>query len=231
MSNNEFTPDNSSVGEQLPHSGVHGFEQPVREYKETTLREAVDGGLISTPEDVTSLIDNTPATEAKTQKDTQDLSPAPAETGTKRIGLKTKIGLFVAGLGLIGGGAAVATSGGESEAPAPVDPRTPTETTPTDTDTAPVVEEEPVVNNDFSRGEYNSFYELCSSPTAIGVLSGPEPSDMLFEAFQKSPQELINEVRRVTDLMRTGTPILVNGQSVTYDQMCNQIVAEAGQYL
>lgn len=51
MSHQEHQPtDQSPVGEQIPHSGVHGFEKPVTEFDKTTLRDAHEQGLIKTPE-------------------------------------------------------------------------------------------------------------------------------------------------------------------------------------
>lgn len=51
MSNQESSPNNpSSAPEQIPHSGVHGYEKPVTEFDKTSLRDAHEQGLITTPE-------------------------------------------------------------------------------------------------------------------------------------------------------------------------------------
>lgn len=58
MSTNEQYPVNdggNSTSEQIPHSGVHGFETPVTEFDNTSLQDAHDQGLLEVPENPSSL--------------------------------------------------------------------------------------------------------------------------------------------------------------------------------
>lgn len=49
MSNQEYDPSNNQpVGEKIPHSGVHGFEKPVREFDKTPMADAIDQGRLKT---------------------------------------------------------------------------------------------------------------------------------------------------------------------------------------
>ncbi len=64
MSSQEFDPTNQApVVEQIPHSGVYGFEKPVHEFVNTSLAEADAQGLIETPATPEALVDmpNDPA--------------------------------------------------------------------------------------------------------------------------------------------------------------------------
>lgn len=102
MSNREHhnpTSGNTSAGEQIPHSGVGGYEQPVNDFDNTSLQDAVDQGLLETPESPAPLV-------------------APQTTETKpsrrRLSVKEKAGLALAALGLGVGGTYLATQGGDS---------------------------------------------------------------------------------------------------------------------
>jgi hypothetical protein len=83
--------------DQIPHSGRRGYESPVNDFDNTTLEDAHKQGLLVTPENPGALMGN-----------------------DKKGGLKRKIGLALAGIGLVGTGGFVAktTMGGEA-APAP----------------------------------------------------------------------------------------------------------------
>lgn len=52
MSTNEQYPstNDGSTSEQIPHSGVHGYETPVTEFDKTSLKDAHDQGLLTVPE-------------------------------------------------------------------------------------------------------------------------------------------------------------------------------------
>ena len=58
MSNQEHSSNNptSSAPEQIQHSGVHGYEKPVREFDKTSLAEATEQGLIETPDTIAPLV-------------------------------------------------------------------------------------------------------------------------------------------------------------------------------
>lgn len=102
MSNREHhnpTSGNTSAGEQIPHSGVGGYEQPVNDFDKTSLQDAVDQGLLTTPE--------SPAPLVRTQ------SPE-AKPSRRRLTAKERIGLGLAAFGLVGGGTYLATQGGDS---------------------------------------------------------------------------------------------------------------------
>ncbi len=101
MSNQEFNPNENpgATEEQIPHSGVHGFEQPVTDFDKTSLRDAHEQNLIKTPE--------TPAALYPTQE-------------KQKMSRGKKIGMWLAG-GLLAGSAvpvslAIALNG-DNEAP------------------------------------------------------------------------------------------------------------------
>jgi hypothetical protein len=107
MSNQEFNPNNNpgSVEEQIPHSGVHGYEKPVTEFGSTTLHEAHEQGLLETPENPSPLIE-TPINPNKKRKLTRK----------QRI----TIGVTAAALGsTVPFGLAMALNGGENTPPTP----------------------------------------------------------------------------------------------------------------
>lgn len=109
MSNREHhnpTSGNTSAGEQIPHSGVGGYEQPVNDFDNTSLQDAVDQGLLETPESPAPLV--SPSAETKPSR--------------RRLTVKEKLGLGLAGLGLVGGGAYLATHGGDSDERSPERP-------------------------------------------------------------------------------------------------------------
>ena len=107
MSNQEFTPNENpgSVEEQIPHSGVYGYEKPVTEFDNTTLHEAHEQGLLETPENPSNLVE-TPVNPNKKRKLTRK----------QRI----TIGVTAAALGsTVPFGLAMALNGGESTPPTP----------------------------------------------------------------------------------------------------------------
>lgn len=62
MSNHDQYPssnDDSGVREQIPHSGIHHDETPVRDFDKTPLTEAVEQGLIETPDSPAALLEPT----------------------------------------------------------------------------------------------------------------------------------------------------------------------------
>lgn len=96
MSTNEQYPSaqsGPSTNEQIPHSGVHGYEAPVDTSHDTSLQDAHDQGLLTVPE-----------------------NPAVLTVEKKKGSLKNKIVVALAGLGLVGGGIAgySAMKGGEA---------------------------------------------------------------------------------------------------------------------
>ena len=146
MSNHDQTPrnSNSSAPEQVPHSGVHGYERPVDEFDNTTLAEAHEQGLLTTPDTAARL-----AGEA--QVDTQTTTVPPRQVGERRNTKEslpwykktvTKITGTVLGLVGVGVGVAVATQGSDNTAPV----------TPEQTNSAPADGETPA-NNETSPEE------------------------------------------------------------------------------
>lgn len=124
MSSNEHSPvsGNNSTEEQIPHSGVHGYEQPFRE-DGTSLKDAHESGRLETPNDPSTL--DHPTVIVDKQK--TPLSPL-KKAGIFLGGIATVAGLGLGAKSMIGGegaprtvdkdevGAPAVPGGGETEA-------------------------------------------------------------------------------------------------------------------
>lgn len=102
MSDRESTPNDTSgsVEEQIPHSGVYGYEKPVTEFDNTTLHEAHEQGLLETPENPSHLIEpQTPVNPNKKRKLTRKQRITIGVAGAA-LGSIVPVGLVVA----LGGG-------------------------------------------------------------------------------------------------------------------------------
>ena len=101
MSSNEQFPSaqgSNSTSEQIPHSGVHGYEAPVDTSHAESLQDAHDQGLLTVPE-----------------------NPGALTSEKKKRSMLTRAGLVLGGLAAVAGlgaGAKSVMSGGEST-PAP----------------------------------------------------------------------------------------------------------------
>jgi hypothetical protein len=89
MSNQDHYPteDNSSIRDQIPHSGVHHDETPVQEFDNTSLQDAHEQGLLVTPESPAGLIERT-SRYSKKQKFGAAVAVAVVGTGAF-LGIKT----------------------------------------------------------------------------------------------------------------------------------------------
>lgn len=145
MSNHEQYPssnDNNSVREQIPHSGIHHDETPVRDFDKTPLTHAVEQGLIETPDSPAILIAPEP----------------PRERRDKRLGWKGPAAA-VALLGAVGAGAFMAKGvGGDHSNAAPE--RSPSTSAPSNPGSsespAPEQLKAPMPEFGFSAAEYAS---------------------------------------------------------------------------
>lgn len=142
----ENKPENN-VGTQIPHSGRHGDEFPVREFDRTSLQEATDSGKITIPENTRSLqsTGEIPVVTKPVETWTQRQPGERKEVKKNQKGLKYA-GVGLAGVALLGAGFAVAQLGGGgaevepqqttapevNETPGEVVVPAPVETSPTD---------------------------------------------------------------------------------------------------
>lgn len=126
--------------EQIPHSGKHGNEFPVREFDNTSLIEASDRGLIATPESASEIFSDSLKSDAQLIQEERELLEQEERNGSMRSSesdnpfarfLRTKAGKItagIAGVAVVAGaaGAAVGFTNGNSQN-SPTKPQTTSE--------------------------------------------------------------------------------------------------------
>jgi len=152
--------ENPNLRTKINHSGnapIENREVPVNEFNNTSLQEAVDQKLITTPDTTEAVHEWSPSQKL--------------ETNEKKVSLKNKMIAAIAGFALLGGGVAVSIGASNNQSPpvaeAPADPtENPTEETPI-TPEAPAI---PEVDAPLTVESLQIDAELLSNPEALNTV-------------------------------------------------------------
>lgn len=150
MKEQEPNNDRSITTENIPHSGKHGYESPVHDFDNTSLHDAHEQGLLVTPE-----------------------HPGALTPDTKKGGLKMKLGMGLAAIGLVGTAGFVGKMvGGNSESNSAEKPQTePSVSAPVAPGEASDPTTSPEVNSEqdkygISTTDYTTFEDVATAYVA-----------------------------------------------------------------
>jgi len=152
--------ENPNLRTKINHSGnapIENREFPVNEFDNTSLQEAVDQKLITTPATTEAVHDWSPSQKL--------------ETNEKKVSLKNKMIAAIAAFALLGGGVAISIGASNSQSPpvaeAPADP------TEAPVEEAPVTPETPVspeTDAPLTVEDLQINAELLSDPEALNTI-------------------------------------------------------------